>query len=126
MPAPDPTQLPPLAHPYQPLILKDGQLVTIEVRSWARGSMVIRPRDGRPAETIAAIRLEANRPGKPQNEQHYDVNQSQLIATIEPFLESGNFVFGTFTIRAQGAGIRKTFSVEVSPPPPPPAAERFA
>lgn len=88
--------------------------------------MTIKTKDAPAGKLIRAIRLYGTRVDRHSNAPWFDVTTAQLAALIAPFLESAAFGFGTYKIQAQGAGIRKTFKVEVTPPGPPPAAARFA
>lgn len=119
-------QLNPLPHPWEPLILKDGQSITFRVNSFREGSMVIHPKDQPEGKLIRAIRLYGTRVDRHSNAPWFDVTTTQLQHLIAPYLESVGFGFGTFKLMAQGAGIRKTFQVVATPPGPQPAAERFA
>ena len=115
-----------LPHPWEPLILRNGQSITFRVSSYREGSMRIKTTDQPTGKLIRAIRLYGTRVDRHSNAPWFDVTTAQLAATIAPFLESASFGFGTFKIQAQGAGVRKTFSVIATPPGPAPAAERFA
>ena len=126
MPADELASLPELPHPWEPIILRNGQWMRLKIHSWQKGTMVINPSDGSGPTRVAAIRLFATRLDKKPGAPYYDARTTQLIAAIEPFLQSPAFAFADYTLRAQGAGARLTYSVEVVPPPPPPAAERFA
>ena|SRR5579872_6117871 len=116
----------PLPHPWEPLILQNGQSITFRVSTYAEGSMTIKLKDKPGTKLIRAIRLYGTRVDKHSNAPWFDITTGQLQSTIAPYLESSAFGFGTFRITAQGAGIRKTFRLDVIPPGPQPAAERFA
>lgn len=120
------SQLSQLPHPWEPIILRDGQSITYRVSSFREGTMLIHTKDAPGGKVIRAIRLYGTRVDKPSHAPYFDVTTLQLQSLIAPYLESASFGFGTFVLRAQGAGMRKTFQVTAIPPGPAPAAERFA
>jgi len=110
-------ELRPLVGPYEILELGDGESVTLEITSWERGSMEIRPRwpGAPPVKVIPALRVHLTERSKPYPPRYYDITAKTLQAQLLPLLSEPGFERYEYVITAHGVAPKKRFTLERRP-----------
>lgn len=100
--------------PYEILDLEDGQSVTIRIRSYERGRILIHPRyQGAPSEKwIPALRVHMQEGVKAFPPMYYDLTSKTLQAQLMPFLAAPDFERFEFVITKHGVAPRARFTLE--------------
>lgn len=106
-----------LTGPYELLDLPDRGEVTLDVTSWERGSMTIKPRyAGAPAEKIIPVlRVHVTAETKAYPPHYYDITSKTLIAQALPMLMAPDFRDYLYRIVKFGVAPRARFTLERVP-----------
>ena len=104
-----------LPHPWEPLIMSNGQKISFRVRQWLRGEIEIKPKDSPTPKIIVVLRVWPYDASKPAKVPYYDLTYTQLQAAILPFLENPPTSSSKFHLEAHAYGKRKNFTVTVTP-----------
>lgn len=104
-----------LPHPWEPLLLQNAQEIAFRVRQYQLGEIEIKPKGASSPKRITALRVWPDKQGKPAKAPWYDLTYTQLQATMLPFLENPQTMSSLFHIKVNGYGVRKNFTVTVSP-----------
>ena len=104
-----------LPHPWEPLLLHNGQSIAFRVRQYQLGEISIHPK-GEPApKTITVLRVWPFDTGKETHVAWWDLTYTQLQAALLPFLENPLTSSSKFHLQANAFGKRKNFTITVTP-----------
>jgi len=106
-----------LRPPFEILELADGESVTIRVREWELGRMVIVPRwPGAPPEKeVVGLRMHLFPGYKAYFPYYYDVTARRLVAQLVTILTRPDFRDYEITITKRGVAPKAWFEVSLAP-----------
>ena len=104
-----------LEGPVELLELKDGESRTFTVERWEQGELMIRPAHRPDGKVVPQLRLHVSTADKPTFPHYWDVTATTLVAQLRPWLQRPDRARWRITVKAQGVGEKKRFSVETRP-----------
>ena len=102
-------------NPFELLEMADGEVRVFHIRSWEKGTTIIKPPFAPEGKEIPVLRLWVAPPEQPIGLEYWDVTSKTLMAQLLPYLEREGFRGLRFTIRAFGVAPKKRFTVAVEP-----------
>lgn len=100
-----------VAPPYDILELADGESRDLTVTEMGTGSMVITPRDGRPAREIRVTRLTVPQSTKAAPPDYWDVTSQLIQPTLQALLSAPGALPKRIRITKSGSGPSSRLSV---------------
>lgn len=104
-----------LIGPFELLELQDSQAATFRVLRWEESTTTIHPAHAAAGKVVPHLRVHVPRDDKPLGVDYWDLTSATLVAQMRPSLQQNAPGRVRYTIRAQGFGAKKRFSVETSP-----------
>lgn len=106
-----------LPGPYELLELADRGSLTVWLKAWERGSMIIHPRyEGAPPEKkIPVLRVHVADDFEKLPPRYYDVTSKTLMAQWLPMLSAADFRRYKYTVTKFGVPPRARFTLERVP-----------